>query len=569
MVEERKALATATEAFEREQAEQVRLARIDGFKETFESQAKATDVANAAKTLESLRKEVGAAADPFVVTEAPRMLATAYYKLATQQAQDKHDFAAALKFAKACADLQPQRQECKLAVRDYTVDGNKQELDKTFARGEFDLGDALVKISEVQVLDPGAFSEAEGRWAPPVTTRFGALRTAGPTNFNDLLKQAKDVFAGNQMIASIEPIKIGPAVAKTPTGPSSPIIAEIKSAIDKALLTKAKELLQKAAQSDGETPEIVQLKGIFNGKARQVKDVVTGIDARVTEGSGLIAQWQQDHADATNAKAKAVLVAAREELDGAFAIWADSTALQQRKLKIADELARLTAGPHAEPAVPPAPPTDPCEAKLAGYGKRKAGTCFYFVSGKQPGPYMVVVPAGEGIAKPFAIGKYEVTVADFNRYCRLSGKCQPNTTDEGALPITGITLAQAKEFLDWLSERTGQKFRLPTVAEWTYAATAAAAGEQPKKDYNCRVEQGGQLLKGQGTMGVNTGKANGWGLYNYVGNAQEWATAGSGVVARGGAFEDSFSKCDISLEKPHSGTADHATGFRALLELGS
>ncbi|MGB1882636.1 MAG: hypothetical protein ACPHUF_01920, partial [Gammaproteobacteria bacterium] len=92
---------------------------------------------------------------------------------------------------------------------------------------------------------------------------------------------------------------------------------------------------------------------------------------------------------------------------------------------------------------------------------------------------------------------------------------------------------------------------------------------QPRKDFNCRVEQGGQVLKGQGIMGVNAGKANGWGLYNYVGNVQEWVVTDSGVTARGGAFEDAFSKCDISLEKSHDGTADGATGFRVVLELGS
>ena len=75
-------------------------------------------------------------------------------------------------------------------------------------------------------------------------------------------------------------------------------------------------------------------------------------------------------------------------------------------------------------------------------------------------------------------------------------------------------------------------------------------------------------LKGQGLMGVNTGKANDWGLYNYVGNAQEWVTDGDGVRARGGTFEDAFSKCDISLEKPHDGQSDSSTGFRVLLELG-
>ena len=118
----------------------------------------------------------------------------------------------------------------------------------------------------------------------------------------------------------------------------------------------------------------------------------------------------------------------------------------------------------------------------------------------------------------------------------------------------------------WLTERTGQRFRLPTVEEWEYAANAG--GDQPSKDYNCRLEQGGQVLKGQGAMGVNTGRPNGWGLHNYVGNVQEWALRGSGVVARGGAFEDAFGKCDISLEKAHDGRPDDATGFRVVRDLG-
>ena len=213
------------------------------------------------------------------------------------------------------------------------------------------------------------------------------------------------------------------------------------------------------------------------------------------------------------------------------------------------------------------PPTNPCEERLAGHGRRKKGTCFYFVSGNQRGPLMVVVPTGEGVAKSFAIGKYEVTVSDFNRYCSLSEACEVRRDIEGRLPVTNVSLEQAQAYVAWLSERTGQTYRLPTAEEWTYAANAG--GKQPKKDYNCRVEQGGQLLKGQGTMGVNTGKANGWGLYNYVGNVQEWVTNGSGVTARGGAFKDAFSKCEIGLEKSHEGTPDEATGFRVVLDLGT
>ena len=115
-------------------------------------------------------------------------------------------------------------------------------------------------------------------------------------------------------------------------------------------------------------------------------------------------------------------------------------------------------------------------------------------------------------------------------------------------------------------ERLSRLPRLPTAAEW--ASAAEAGGKQPKKDYNCRLEQGGQVLKGSSVLPVNTGKPNGWGLFHYVGNVQEWVSSGAGVTVRGGAFQDSFSKCDISLERPHDGTPDEVTGFRVVRELG-
>ncbi|MGE0858279.1 MAG: protein kinase [Gammaproteobacteria bacterium] len=552
---ERTALQEATAAFEREQEEQARLARIDGLKQTFESQARAGDVANAAKALDNLKKEMGGAPDAFVTDEAPKLLSSAYLKLATQQAGRK-DFAAALRFAKACAELQPQRQDCKLAVRDYTVDGNKQELAKLLKRPDFDVTEALAKVSEVQILDPGEFSKSEGDWVRDIASRLEALKQSAGTAANDVIKQAKDVFPGNQVLAAIEPVKLA--------APSSKYAGEIRKAMDKALLSSAKDLILKASKEEGENPEIVTLKGAYNAKVKQVKDIVGRFDAKLAEGKASVAQWQSDRNDAAKDKANGVLVAARGELDSAFAIWSDNAALKQRKLALEQELARLAGGP--APLEPPPPPTNPCEPKLAGHGKRKAGTCFYFVAPREPGPYLVVVPAGDAFSKPFAVGKFEVTVADFNRYCKLGGKCTPIAGQDGVLPVTGVSLAQAQEYVKWLSERTGQSFRLPTSQEWTYAAQAA--GDQPKKDYNCRVEQAGQLLKGQGTMGVNTGKANGWGLYNYVGNAQEWVLDGSAIEARGGAFEDAFSKCDISLEKAHDGNADRATGFRVVMDLG-
>ncbi|MEQ8660162.1 MAG: SUMF1/EgtB/PvdO family nonheme iron enzyme, partial [Gammaproteobacteria bacterium] len=451
-----------------------------------------------------------------------------------------NDFAAALRFARACAELQPQRLDCKNAVRDYTVDGNRQELTRTFKRGDsFDLEAVLAKIAEVQILDPGVFSAAEADWAAAVERRLAALKESAGSGANALIEQARELFAGNQLIAAIEPVTL--------EQPASRYAAAVVAAMDQALLGQARELLKEASGSEATHPDIVRLKGAFNARLGDAKALYETYKSQYLAGE---------------------YESALETMEEALTVWADSATFRKEHARVVAKLGELsvaTGTPGAGVIAAALPPTDPCDARLAGHGKRRKGTCFYFVSGNQRGPTMVVVPAGETFAAPFAIGKYEVAVADFNRYCVLSGACEPQREREGRQPVTGISLDQARAYVAWLSERTGQQFRLPSAAEWEYAARAG--GEQPKKDYNCRVEQNGQLLKGQGTMGVNTGRPNGWGLYNYLGNVQEWVTGDAGVTARGGAFEDTFSKCDVALAKPHDGSADGITGFRVALDL--
>lgn len=559
---EREALAAATEAFEREQAEQQRLARIEGLRQTFQSQARANDVVNASKTLESLKAELGGASDAFVDKEAPRLLAGAYFKLATTRAE-AGDFSAALRFARACAELAPTRQDCRLAVRDYTVGGHSEDLASTFSRGgEFDVTEVLGKISEVQILDPGVFSSSADEWANAVAARLDALKEAEGTGANDFIEQAKDVFKEHPTIAAIEPVPLTVAPVSND--------AAIREALRKAMLSLAREEIQKAESENPAHPDVQTFKARYNAGVREVKELVSSFDGQYREARDLA------NAGSTQAAFDKGLEA-QKTIEQAVGVWSDSAALKKRNNAVLTMLAKLQENLGAttdagtdKPIIvlPPEATPSPCEAKLAGHGRRKAGTCFDYVSGRQSGPRMVVVPAGGDFAAPFAIGKYEIAKADFYRYCSLSGACEyPKPSKEDArLPATGISYEQARAYVAWLSERTGLNYRLPTAAEWAYAASAN--GGQPKKDYNCRVEQGGQILKGQGLMGVNTGKANDWGLYNYVGNAQEWVTSGDGVTARGGAFEDAFSKCDISLEKPHDGKADASTGFRVLLELG-
>ena len=105
-------------------------------------------------------------------------------------------------------------------------------------------------------------------------------------------------------------------------------------------------------------------------------------------------------------------------------------------------------------------------------------------------PELVVAPSGEfdmgssakpseqpvhhvSIGKNFAIGRREVTFAEWDRCVAQSG-CKFSPPDQGwgrgDRPVTNVSWDDAKEFVTWLSKTTGKSYRLPTEAEWEYAA---------------------------------------------------------------------------------------------------
>ena len=84
---------------------------------------------------------------------------------------------------------------------------------------------------------------------------------------------------------------------------------------------------------------------------------------------------------------------------------------------------------------------------------------------------------------------------------------------------------------------------------------------------NCRNPAAGN--RGTELFAVNTGGQNAWGVWGYLGNAQEWVSVAPGEhIARGGAYKDGLANCTVEFSRSHPGTADEITGFRLMRELG-
>ncbi len=194
------------------------------------------------------------------------------------------------------------------------------------------------------------------------------------------------------------------------------------------------------------------------------------------------------------------------------------------------------------------------------------------------GPEMVVIPAGEflmgspkseagrqdregpqhrvRIGKPFALGRYAATVGEFKRFVQAAGyqteaERHPDegiwTRDGGKLkvvavkgkswrdpgfaqddrqPVVGVSWNDAQAYVKWLVEKTGKLYRLPSEAEWEYAARAGTTsaypwGHEAGSGYANFVGSGSEW-SGKRTSPVGSFAANAFGLHDMIGNVWEW-----------------------------------------------
>ena len=125
---------------------------------------------------------------------------------------------------------------------------------------------------------------------------------------------------------------------------------------------------------------------------------------------------------------------------------------------------------------------------------------------------------------PFAMGKYEVTFAEYDA-CVADGGCDYRPNDQGwgrgRRPVLDVSWNDAQFYVAWLSRKTGQRYFLPSEAEWEFAARAGSTSRWNTGDAIISDDANFNGALGR-TVPVGGFPANAFGLFDTHGNVFEW-----------------------------------------------
>jgi formylglycine-generating enzyme required for sulfatase activity len=220
------------------------------------------------------------------------------------------------------------------------------------------------------------------------------------------------------------------------------------------------------------------------------------------------------------------------------------------------------------------------------------------------GTFWMGSEAGQDNEKPihavwlgsFQLAKFPVINAEYRIYVAGSGAPEPAFWRESQFaapekPVVGVNWFEARSYCEWLSEKTGQPFRLPTEAEWE----KGARGGLEKQNYPWgQLAPGEMLLPGCDTLlggpaRIGCGDINNYGLCDMSGGVHEWCSdfydagyyeiappqnpqgpaSGKRRASRGGSWRHAvkFSRCAArSSLNPNFHYSDY--GFRVALDGG-
>ena len=134
-------------------------------------------------------------------------------------------------------------------------------------------------------------------------------------------------------------------------------------------------------------------------------------------------------------------------------------------------------------------------------------------------------PVRQVTIKPFAISRYPISVREWNE-CAGAKACAFAATGNDEAPVTNVSWTDAKQFVAWLADATRKAYRLPTEAEWEYAARG---GTQTRYWWGEELQPGMANCKNctniattEQTIKIGSFKPNPFGLYDMGGTVDQW-----------------------------------------------
>ncbi|MBQ5965892.1 bifunctional serine/threonine-protein kinase/formylglycine-generating enzyme family protein [Massilia sp. ZL223] len=327
--------------------------------------------------------------------------------------------------------------------------------------------------------------------------------------------------------------------------------AEEQAARELAARRKAEADAAAAAQA------LIERQRREQQRERQRRERAAAEEARAARKEALRQQLLARRAEEA---AKARLAQEEAERKAAQAKAAAAYLAEQQRVRV-EQAARSAAEPQP-------PPPAPARAAADSHAPLRDP----FLDGSGAGPALVPIPAGRfqmgspdherriamaagaqknwlaretpqhwvGIERPFAMGRYPVTVGEWRAFVLATG-WQPNGEIDWAAPgfpqsdehpVVGVTWFDAQKYLQWLSAATGRRYRLPSEAEWEYACRAGThtafsfgdtiSPELANYDGSFTYNGGPAGAYRRGTTAAGMFPPNPWGLYDMHGNVWEW-----------------------------------------------